>query len=200
HSYHNCGRPYGSVKATSRYPIMGTNRRMTEYQAAILLNQVQRLEADTARRVENADYLTSRIKDIPGIIPHKLYEGTTRAVYHLYPFRYRKEQFNDLPRSRFLAALSREGIPCSGGYGPQYADGLIEAALNSKDFKRAFPKERLDRYRDELHYPGNDQLCQEAVWFGQNMLLGTKSDMDDIADAIAKVYENRDALARSQES
>ncbi|MBN1505483.1 MAG: DegT/DnrJ/EryC1/StrS family aminotransferase, partial [Sedimentisphaerales bacterium] len=34
HSYHNCGRPYGSVKATSGYPIMGTNRRMTEYQAA----------------------------------------------------------------------------------------------------------------------------------------------------------------------
>jgi dTDP-4-amino-4,6-dideoxygalactose transaminase len=200
HSYHNCGRPYGSVKATSGYPIMGTNRRMTEYQAAVLLNQMQRLEADTARRVENANYLTSRIKDIPGIVPHKLYEGATRAVYHLYPFRYKKEQFSDLPRSQFLAALSREGIPCWGGYGPQYRDGLIEAALNSKNFKRVFSKERLDRYRDELHYPGNDQLCQEAVWFTQNMLLGPKSDMDDIADAIAKVYENRDALAKSQKS
>ena len=200
HSYHNCGRPYGGIKATSGYPIVGTNRRMTEYQAAILLNQMQRLEADTAKRVENANYLTSRIKDIPGIVPHKLYEGATRAVYHLYPFRYKKEQFNNLPRSQFLAALSREGIPCSGGYGPQYKDGLIEAALNSKNFKRAFPKERLDRYRDELHYPGNDQLCEEAVWFTQNMLLGTKSDIDDIADAIAKVYENRDALAKSQKS
>jgi perosamine synthetase len=199
HSYHNCGRPYGSMKG-SGYPIIGTNRRMTEYQAAILLNQVQRLEADTARRVENANYLTSRIKDVPGIVPHKLYEGATRAVYHLYPFRYKKEQFNNLPRSAFLAALSREGIPCSGGYGPQYRDGLIEAALNSKSFKRAFPKERLDRYREELKYPGNDQLCEEAVWLTQNMLLGTKSDIDDIADAIAKVYENRDALAKSQKS
>ena len=199
-SYHNCGRPYGSVKATSGYPIVGTNRRMTEYQAAILLNQIQRLEADTEKRVQNANYLTSRIKDIPGIVPHKLYEGATRAVYHLYPFRYKKEQFNNLPRSRFLAALSREGIPCSGGYGPQYRDGLIEAALNSKSFKRAFPKERLDRYRDELRYPGNDQLCEEAVWFTQNMLLGTKSDIDDIADAIAKVHENKDELAKSQKS
>jgi perosamine synthetase len=200
HSFHNCGRPYGSIKATSGYPIIGTNRRMTEYQAAILLNQMQRLEADTARRVENANYLTSRIKDIPGIVPHKLYPGATRAVYHLYPFRYKNEQFNNLPRSQFLAALSREGIPCSGGYGPQYRDGLIEAALNSKNFKRAFPKQRLDRYRDELHYPGNDQLCQEAVWFTQNMLLGTKSDIDDIADAIAKVYENRDELVKAQKA
>jgi perosamine synthetase len=196
-SFHNCGRPYGSVKATSGYPIMGTNRRMTEYQAAILLNQIQRLEADTVKRVEHANYLTSRIKDIPGIVPHKLYEGATRAVYHLYPFRYKKEQFDGLPRSRFLAALSAEGIPCSGGYGPQYRDGLIEATLQSKNFKRAFSKERLDRYREELHYPGNDQLCAEAVWFTQNMLLGPRSDIDDIADAIQKVYENRADLAKA---
>jgi len=199
-SYHNCGRPVGSVKGKTGYPIVGTNRRMTEYQAAILLNQIQRLEADTARRVENANYLTSRIKDIPGIVPHKLYDGATRAVYHLYPFRYKKEQFNGLPRSRFLAALSAEGIPCSGGYGPQYRDELIEAALNSKNFKRAFPKERLARYREELHYPANDQLCEEAVWFTQNMLLGSRSDIDDIANAIQKVYENRDALLKSQKA
>jgi len=28
------------------------------------------------------------------------------------------------------------------------------------------------------------------------MLLGAKKDMDDIADAILKVYENRDELAK----
>jgi dTDP-4-amino-4,6-dideoxygalactose transaminase len=173
---------------------------MTEYQAAILLSQMQRLEKDTARRTENASYLTSRIKDIPGIVPHKLYEGVTRAAYHLYPFRYKKEQFNNLPRSRFLAALEAEGIPCSGGYGPQYRDGLIEAALNSKNFKRGFSKERLARYREELHYPDNDQLCEEAVWFTQNLLLGTRSDVDDIADAILKIYENKEDLAKLQKS
>jgi perosamine synthetase len=194
YSYHNCGRAFGSVKGNG-YPIIGTNRRMTEYQAAIGLSQIKRIEKDTKRRNENAHYLTSRIKDIPGILPHKLYDGVTQAAYHLYPFRYKKEHFNNMPRSRFLAALSREGIPCSGGYGPQYKDDLIEVFLNSKNFKRSFPKARLDQYRDELHYPDNDQLCEEAVWFGQNMLLGTKSDIDDIADAIQKIYENRDKLA-----
>ena len=193
-SFHNCGRPYRSVKSSGGYPIIGTNRRMTEYQAAILLSQIKRLEADTAMRVENANYLTSRIKDIPGIIPHKLYEGTTRAVYHLYPFRYKKEHFNNAPRSKFLSALSAEGVPCSGGYGPQYRDGLIDEMLNSKNFKRSFSEARLKRYREELHYPGNDQLCQEAVWLGQNMLLTSKGDMDDIANAILKIYENRDKL------
>ncbi len=194
HSFHNCGRPYGSVKATSGYPIAGTNVRMTEYQAAILLNQMQRLEADTARRWENGRYLTSRIADIPGIVPCRFYEGTTRAVFHLYPFRYQREHFNNAPRAEFMAALSAEGVPCSGGYGPQYRDGLIEAALTSKNFTRSFPAERLDQYRRELDYPGNEQLCAEAVWLGQNMLLTEKGDMDDIANAIRKVYDNRDQL------
>jgi len=194
HSFHDCGRPYRSVKATSGYPIIGHNRRMTEYQAAILLSQMKRLEADTVMRVENANYLTSRIKEIPGIVPHKLYEGATRAVYHLYPFRYKKEHFNNVPREKFLSALNAEGIPCSGGYGPQYRDGLIEVMLNSKNFKRSFSEARLKRYREELHYPDNDQLCKEAVWLSQSMLLTSKEDMDDIANAILKIYDNRDKL------
>ena len=174
---------------------MGTNRRMTEYQAAILLSQMKRLEKHTQKRTKNADYLTSKIKDIPGIAVHKLYEGTTRAVYHLYPFRYKKEHFNNLSRDKFLSALRAEGVPCSSGYGPRYKDGLVEAVLNSKNFKRSFSKERLDRYRRELNYPENDRLCKEAVWLTQNLLLAAKRDMDDIADAILKIYENRDKLA-----
>ncbi|MHC4309309.1 MAG: DegT/DnrJ/EryC1/StrS family aminotransferase [Planctomycetota bacterium] len=195
HSYHNCGRPFGSIKPTSGYPIMGTNRRMTEYQAAILLSQIKRLEKDAQKRTQNADYLTSKIKDIPGIIPAKFYDGVTRAAYHLYPFRYKKEHFNNLSRDKFLSALRAEGIPCSSGYGPQYKDGVVEAVLNSRNFKRSFSKARLAKYRRELHYPENDQLCKEAVWFTQNMLLGTKKDMDDIADALLKIYENRDKLS-----
>ena len=194
YSYHDCGRPYGSVAKTSSYPIIGTNRRMTEYQAAILISQLKRLERDTETRWQNAQYLTSKIRHIPGILPHRLYEGVTKAAYHLYPFRYQKAYFNNAPRERFLAALRAEGIPCGGGYGPQYRDGLIEVALNSKNFKRAFSKTRLDRYRDELHYPANDRLCEEAVWISQKLLLTGKRDMDDIANAILKIYENRDRL------
>jgi len=195
HSFHNCGRPYGSVKTTGGYPIRGSNRRMQEFQAVILMSQMKRLEKDTQLRNENAQYLTSKIKDIPGIIPHKLYPQVTRAAYHLYPFRYKKEHFNNVPRQKFLSALSAEGVPCSGGYGPQYRDGIIEEALNSRGYNRLFPKQRLAQYREELHFPDNDQLCEEAVWFTQNLLLGTKRDMDDIADAILKIYENRDKLA-----
>jgi hypothetical protein len=38
-------------------------------------------------------------------------------------------------------------------------------------------------------------LCEEAVWFTQTMLLGPRSDMDDIAAAIAKVRRAAPELA-----
>ena len=193
YSYHNFGRSYGSVTGRGN-AILGTKCRMAEYQAAILLAQMKRLEEQTQTRNENAKYLTSRIKDVPGIIPHKLYDGVTRAAYHLYPFRYKKEDFNNVPRSKFLAALKAEGIPCSSGYNRVNKGDFFEDALQSKNFRKTYSKKRLDRCRQLNHCPDGDRLCDEAVWFFHSLLLGTKRDMDDIADAILKIYENRDKL------
>jgi dTDP-4-amino-4,6-dideoxygalactose transaminase len=168
---------------------------MTELQAVLLMSQMERARRDADKRLENALYLDARLKEIPGIIPYKLSEGATRSAYHLYPFRYKKEYFDDLPREKFMAALRAEGIPCSGGYGQQYFDGLVEEAISSRGYKRLFSEQRLNRYREELHHlPDNDQLTREAVQFYQNMLLADRKDMDDIINAIQKIYENRKQL------
>jgi len=195
-SYHNCGRPYGSsMKGMGDYAVRGSNKRMTEVQAGLLLSQIGRARKDADKRLENALYLDSRFKDIPGIVPYKLADGATRSAYHLYPFRYKKEYFDGLPRHKFMAALQAEGIPCGMGYGKQYFDGLIEEAITSKGYQRLFSKERLDRYREELHnLPDNDLLTEEALWFYQNMLLAEKEDMDDIVNAVLKIHENRSKL------
>ena len=196
YSYHNCGRAHGKTMSEFRgYPFLGGNKRMTEFQSVILISQMERAISDADKRLENALYLDSKLKEIPGIIPYKLTEGATRSAYHLYPFRYKKEHFDDLPREKFLAALTAEGIPCSGGYGQQYFDGLIEEALSSRGYKRLFSAQRLNRYREELHnLPDNDQLTREAVWFSQSMLLADRKDMDDIIHAVQKVYDNRKQL------
>jgi len=195
-SSHNCGRPHGDTMAgLPNYSIRGSNRRMTELQAVILISQMERARRDADKRLENALYLDSKLKEIPGIIPYKLTEGADRSAYHLYPFRYKKEFFDDLPRDKFLAALRAEGIPCSGGYGRQYFNGLIEEALTSRGYKRLFSEQRLNRYREELHHlPDNDQLTREAVWLYHKMLLADRKDMDDIINGIQKVYEHRKEL------
>ncbi len=195
HAYHNCGRPYGAMKPVSGNQYNGMNYRMQQSQALILMSQMKRIIKDNDVRLSNALYLDKKLKEIPGIIPYKLSEGATRAVYHLYPFRYIKEKFNNIPKEKFISALNAEGIPCSGGYGKQNKDGLIEEALNSKGYKRLFTEARLKKWREENQLPGNDQLCDQAVTFYQSILLGSKSDMDDIVNAIAKIYENRSSLA-----
>jgi dTDP-4-amino-4,6-dideoxygalactose transaminase len=194
HSFHNCGRRYGNMPAAKGFANRGSNRRMQQIQAVILMSQLERFQRDADIRLQNALYLDSRIGEIPGIIPYKLSDGATRSAYHLYPFRYKKSSFNNVPRDKFIEALKAEGIPCSGGYRAQNKDGLIEQALNSRGYQRLFSKVRLEQYRRENHLPDNDQLCSEAVWFKQSMLLGEKQDMDDICNAIEKVYANRDKL------
>jgi len=58
-------------------------------------------------------------------------------------------------------------------------------------FPEDLPKEKLSAYQAENQCPVSDLLCEETVGFHQRMLLGTRQDMDDIADAVAKVYEHR---------
>jgi perosamine synthetase len=195
-SYHNCGRAYGKMvdQVGGQYIIAANNLRMTEYQAAIGLAQLKRLDAHTTIRNENAAYLKSKIKDIPGIVPYKLYDNVTRASFHLFPFRYKKEGFQGMQRSEFLNALSAEGIPCSAGYGGTLNSmPYLDDAFKSKNYQKMYPKEMLDfkSFVAKNQCPENDRLCnEEAVWLSQSMLLGTKSDMDDIAMAIEKVHGN----------
>lgn len=194
HSFHNCGRPFGSVKSTSNYPVRGSNRRMQQIQAITLLSQMNRIHRDAEIREENARYLDKKLVEIPGIVPYKMVEGNNRSAYHMYPFRFISEKFGNVKREKFIEALRAEGVPCSAGYGKQNYDGLIEEALNSKGYKRLFSEKRLEQWREENVLPGNDQLAGEAVTFYQSILLGSKADMDDIINAITKIYENKDLL------
>ena len=198
HSFHDYGRPYGEEVGSvgGGYIRVGSKCRTTEYQAAIGLAQLKRLEEQTKRRETNANYLRKQIRDIPGILPYELYENVTRAVYHLFPFRYKKEEFKDLPRSKFLEALSKEGIPCSSGYTPLNDMPYLKDALESKMFRKVYPREMLDfdGYVERNRCPENERLCEEAVWISQNLLLAEKSDMDDIANAIEKIYNNAEQI------
>ncbi|GAF97204.1 unnamed protein product, partial [marine sediment metagenome] len=73
---------------------------------------------------------------------------------------------------------------------------FIENTLNSRVFQKMFSRERLKRYREQNQCPRNDQLSAEGVWLPQYAFLGGKKLMDDIADAIAKIHDNRDQLAK----
>jgi dTDP-4-amino-4,6-dideoxygalactose transaminase len=179
-----------------RTEVAGPKYRMNEFEAAVLLGQFPGVQGRFARRNQNAAYLTSRLKDIPGISPQKLYEGTTSGSFYIYAMTYRKEYFNDADRSKFIKAVHAEGVSLDG-YIRQglHREPWIDHILNSKVYQKMFSKERLQRYRQENTCPNCDQVCQELVMiWASGPLLGTRDDIDDVANAILKVYENRDKL------
>jgi perosamine synthetase len=191
YTFHNLG-----LSTSHGSAAIGTKYRMNELEAAILIPQLATLEKQTQTRNDNAAYLARRLDEIPGITPQRLHKGATRGAYYIYGFRYEKEHFNDAPKKKFLRALRAERIP----FTTMYFDRLnmqpfIEEALNSRAFQRIYSTARLKSYREQNHCPRNDQLSEQGVWLPQYVFLGTKQDMDDVADAIAKVHDNRDKLA-----
>jgi len=194
-AFHNCGRSIGSFKGKGSF-TRGNNYRMMQPQAMLLLQQFEKLQKETAIRRETADYLTANLSKIPGITPVRLPENS-RAVWHLYAFRYDAAQFNRLSRDRFMEALSAEGVPCSSVYSEQYYDGLLDEAIASRGFKRLWSEQRLRAYRESLGaLKGNKQVCDTTVGITQNMLLASRSDIDHIIAAIQKLRTHSAALAK----
>ncbi len=178
-----------------QYANNGANLRMTEFQGVLLLKQLGRLDEFAKTREDNADYLSKQLDEIPGITPAKMYKGCTRNAYHLYMMRYDKDKFGGASRGKVIEAIRAEGIPCASGYTPLNKEPFVEKTLRSEPFAKVYSKEIIDKYLQENQCPANDRLCtEEALWFFQNMMLGTRNDMDQIAEAVRKVHKNVKSL------
>jgi len=193
YAYHtNSSARRGTEPAAS----MGGNYRLTEFQAALLAAQMDRLEAQARQRDANAALLSKQFRVIGGVAPAEWTDGCTRSAWHLFMFRYDAAQFHGLPRAKFLKALAAEGIPCSSGYTPLNKQAFLRNVLEGRGFQRLFSRERMKQWQERNHCPANDQLCTEAVWFTQNMLTGGEEDMQQIALAIDKIKAHASELAK----
>jgi dTDP-4-amino-4,6-dideoxygalactose transaminase len=192
YSVHNHG-----TSRKGRTETIGPKYRMNEFEAAVLLGQLPTVMERHRVRNANAAYLTSRIKDIPGIHPQKLYEGTEEGSFYLYAMSYDREEYNGADRSQYLKALAAEGISLS----PYIKNGLhkepwIDNIINRPVYQKMYSPQRLAQFKEEMHCPRCDLVCEEemVMLWASGPLLGTREDMDDIIHALIKVYEYRDQL------
>ena len=204
YSFHNLGLPYGSQAGSLAGAFMvGTKVRFSEYQAAIGLLQLEEAARTTDLRWENGQYLTGNLKGLEGIETVKLYPKTTKAVFHLYPFRFVSDRFSGMPRELFVAAMKAEGVPCSTGYTPLQIQPFIKSAFESKLYHRVYDSHEIDHdaFLEANKCPESDILCnEEAIWIAQSMLLTDHDAMDDIAEAVGKIRENADTIINKYRS
>lgn len=200
YSFHNQGQGGTSTSygAGTGAGTRATNLRLTEFQGNLLLAQMTRLEEQANRRMENATYLSQLLRDIPGILPAKLYDGTDRSAYHLYMFRYLKEHFSGLSREKFMAALGAEGIPCGIGYGQMNKESYVTGLASNKHYLKIYGEKTMKEWLERNQCPQNDKLTgEQSLWFVQNMMLGTRENMEQIAEAIRKIQKYARQIAKA---
>lgn len=160
-----------------QHELVGWNFRMTEFQAAIALAQMSRLEEQCKLREKNGKLLTELLSEVDGIRVLKRDERITRHAYHLYMFRIEPDLADQVEKADFIKKLSAEGIPTAAGY---VSLNQNQAVIDT--IKTLLGKERRDAC------PISERLCEkEALWLGQNVMLADEEDMYDIVKAVKKV-------------
>jgi dTDP-4-amino-4,6-dideoxygalactose transaminase len=176
-SIHHCGRSRGG--AWYGHALLGTNYRMTDWQAAILIAQMSRLDEQSARREEGAKFLDQGLSGMDGVFVPRPDPRVTRHAHHLYVFRINASRLK-VPLDRFAEALRAEGIPATTGYTPLHRQELFV----SKEVRRVIHRE-VD-YAD-LDMPVVEAACREILWLPQYLLLARRTDLQDVLDAVEKV-------------
>lgn len=193
-SYTHCGRVKGS--AWYDHDVLGSNLRMTEFQAAVLLAQLARLGDQVARRARSAALLDELIGGVPGLRLLAPAPQMTRRSYHMYVFRV-EEAALGITRDRFLEALQAEGVPASKGwYRPLYQNGVFRRAHHGPAHGIAAPLADKGVDYSRVSCPVCEQVCRDAVWIPQNVLLAEESRIRTLAVAVRKVVDSAGALGR----
>jgi dTDP-4-amino-4,6-dideoxygalactose transaminase len=185
-SVHDCGRMPGQW-FYSHY-IYGSNYRLSEWQGAILTQQLSRLDAQSAVRTPNAAYLDKALAEIDGIRPQTQDPRVTRNGHYCYIFHYDKSAFSGVPTETFIKALNAEGIPTQASYPPVRK---LDVFQNGEFRKRLSPDHASEPFPFlKAKCPASDDAAENTVWLVHRTLLGSQQDTAEIADAIKKIQKN----------
>jgi len=187
YSLRNCGRRKKGPITSTTPAVQSGNYRMTEWQSAILLAQLERFEEQMSTKERNAEILDASLGRIPGITPMRRDRQVTRRNLYAYVFRYSEEEWQGLSCRAFRKAMSDEmGFEFGAPYRP----------LNMSSLYRPQTKKRhhlSDQYWDALD-PGNYALPvaehayhHEAVRVLHQNLLTNSRKISQIPKAVQRL-------------
>jgi dTDP-4-amino-4,6-dideoxygalactose transaminase len=190
----HCGRkdaPYDRYEGR----VFGWNCRPTEFQAAVLLGQLEQIERLTDVRRANREYFLSQVAaHVPGISPLAGDPRVTRRQHYELVLRYDQEAFGGVHRDRICAALAAEGVEIEGFfYHPVHRDPLFHVAADEWPMIRQRYGDRITA--DSHCLPNCDRAAyHELLWVWHPMMSGERADVDDILTAIVKVHRHLEEL------
>ena len=174
------GRPRGDK--LYKHLVRGDNFRMNEFQAAILLAQLERVDEYNQLRHKNASLLDRLlVEDVKGIIPQCYTKGTNIVSHYMYMFYYDKTYFGEISRDHFVELLNGEGIPSN----------VCFPVMSEVDFcsDNDFGGRIVDKVVKQA-WPNAERAAHECVWLHHRVLEGGEQDICDIVGAIKKIQNS----------
>ncbi|MDO8499653.1 MAG: DegT/DnrJ/EryC1/StrS family aminotransferase [bacterium] len=173
-------------------PIMGSNYRMTEIEAAIANQQLRKLDFFNRERLKLTDYLTKKLSNIAGLELPVVAPGD-RHVFYVYPIKINAAKLG-VSRDLFVDAMKAEGFVMSKGYvRPLY---LLPIFQNKQVFNKTKFPFVWSGYAGEADYspgicPVAERLYKEELTFtGICQYPYDKSVIDLFVKAVKKIVDN----------
>jgi dTDP-4-amino-4,6-dideoxygalactose transaminase len=151
---------------------------LSELQAAVLLPQLEKLDMRNALRARNVSALVERLRSAPGLRPFENKVPQTQAGYYKLGFQFDASRFG-LSRAQFVAAVRAEGIAIDEGF------RAVHVGRSPKRFRAVEELAEATRAHTGvvvLHHP---------------VLLGSDTQVEEVALAIEKVHAHAETLAAS---
>jgi dTDP-4-amino-4,6-dideoxygalactose transaminase len=195
-SYCNLGRHKGA--GWFEHFALGSNYRLTGFQAAVLSAQLKRLPEQNCRRAENVRYFREQMRSFRGLALAEDDERVTHHPHYIITLRYDPAAFVGVERDLFLRALHAEGISAQATYPyPLYRNRLFR--------KESLPpcgcgKWSTPQDYESLFLSESERICKEGLWLEHYLFLGTHQDVDDVMAAFEKIQQRAGSLLQLQES
>ena len=149
---------------------LGYNYRITDFQAALLTNQIEKIERFITRRKEIVKRYNEALKDLSGVIIQKeIPESDT--CRHLYILRLDLEKLA-CTRRQFFDAMSAENVQCQVHYVPVYWFPYYQ----HMGYKKGICPVAEEIYKGIISIPLYPAM--------------TDSDVEDVIEAVKKVVRN----------
>ncbi len=191
------GEPTVTPEGTYEMPhpgrVMGRSCCMSEFQAAVLVDQLAALSRLGRLREKNAMYLEAGLAELGGLWPLRRAKQLTRAAYYEFAIRFEPDAFAGRSVDTLCAALAAElGFDVFSEAEPVYRHALYQPQTRrryaiSREFLRRIAPQRW-------HLPAAEEASRRLITFLHPPLMGTQGDMDDIVTAFSKVQRQASKL------
>lgn len=162
--------------------VQGTNYCLSEFQSAILLQQLKELPGQNETRHERASYLFQLLKGVDEIEFQQAYDQVSRTYYCL-PFKVQSAQYPYMSQEKTQSYLhGLLSLPVERIYPPV---NKVASYFPSSKKRFAISESHIKSLElTDEHYPVAEMAYQSYLTLPHWALLGSEKDMEDIAAAM----------------